>query len=319
MVRLPAHDTQDPVENAVIRRLADNWHRRATVKRSEPSLDDLFERDRPDYPEGLIPFRAHPTYLQMDDDAKAKLQAWAWIAFNKHIMDTEQYVVNPTFSLLINDTYDTGLDESMATAVTQAMVDEEYHTLMHLNAISVTRRQRGWRMPQSELPMGHKARSHLRRAEEAETRWQRDLSALAFTTVAEITINSFLDLIADNKEIQVINSVTADLHNRDEYCHSPIVEQIAKAVYMRLNPERRRYFLESLAEGLEAFAANDFTTWRRIVDMLQIEGGQEMIKDVEHNPAAKRLLRNCRGLYQFCADLEVLPDFPFDWSTVSID
>jgi hypothetical protein len=319
MVRLPAHNPQDPVENAVIKRLADNWHRRATVKRPEPNMDDLFERDRPDYPEGLVPLREHPTYQQIEDDTKAKLLGWAWIAFNKHIMDTEQYVVNPTFSLLIQDTYDTGLGESMVTAITQAKVDEEYHTLMHLNAITVTQRQRGWRMPPSELPMGHKARGHLRRANEAANRWQRDLSALAFTTVAEISINSYLDLVAADKEIQVINSTTAELHNRDEYCHSSIADQIAKAVYGRLSPEQRGYFLESLAEGLEAFAANDFATWHRIVDMLQIEGGREMVQDVEHDTSSKRLLQNFSGLHTFCADLEILDDVPFDWSTVAIE
>jgi hypothetical protein len=36
----------DPVENAVINRLAGNWHRRAAVKRQEPDLDDVFEQGR---------------------------------------------------------------------------------------------------------------------------------------------------------------------------------------------------------------------------------------------------------------------------------
>lgn len=315
---LSAVDPENPVENAVIRRLADNWHRRATVKRSEPDLDDLFEPDRPDYPEGLLPFRDHSTYQALDEETRAKLLAWAWIAFNKHISDTERYVVNPTFTLLTTGTYDTGLDESMDTAITQAMVDEQYHILIHLNAITVTRRQRGWPMPERDLPMGVKARRHLARVAAGTTDWERDLGKLAFTTVAEISINSYLDLIADDKEIQPINSVTADLHNRDEYCHSSIADQVAKAVYTKLDDERKSYFRQSLADGLEAFSATDFLTWHRIVELLGIEGGAEMVRETEHDRSAKRLLQNFSGLHGFCADLDIVDDVPFDWSTVSV-
>jgi hypothetical protein len=244
--------------------------------------------------------------------------AWAWVAFNKHISDTERYVVNPTFTLLTTDTYDTGLDESMVTAVTQAMVDEQYHILIHLNAITVTRRQRGWPMPESALPMGIKARRHRARVAAGTTGWERDLSRLAFCTVAEISINSYLDMIADDTEIQPINSVTADLHNRDEYCHSSIADQIAKAVYARLDDEKRRYFRESLAEGLEAFSATDFLTWERIVDILEIEGGAAMVHDTAHDRSAKRLLQNFSGLHRFCVDLDIVDDVPFDWSTVAV-
>jgi hypothetical protein len=110
-------------------------------------------------------------------------------------MDIEQRVVNPGFALLADDTFDTNLDESMTIAVTQAMVDEQYHTLTHLNASAVMRRKRGWRMPESALPIGYKARQYEQRAAAATTFDERALSALAFTTVAELSINAYLDLI----------------------------------------------------------------------------------------------------------------------------
>ncbi len=314
---LPEHDLEDPVENAVIARLAGNWHRRAVVKRSEPDLDDLFERDRPDYPEGLLPFRDHPTYRELDQVTKARLQAWGWVAFNKNIMDIEQHVVNPGFQLLAEDAFDTGFDESMTIAVTQAMVDEQYHTLMHLNASAVTRRQRGWRMPESALPVGYKARRYQHRVATAENFQQRGLSALAYTTVAEISINAYLDLIADNDEIQPINRATAALHNRDEYCHSSIADEIARAVYARLNAAQREFFRGALAEGLEAFAANDYTTWHRIVELVGVRNGRQMLRDVADDPSRKRLLQDFGALHRLCSDMEIIDDLPFDWSTVS--
>ncbi|MCD7441134.1 diiron oxygenase [Streptomyces lincolnensis] len=313
---LPEHDPHDPVESAVIARLSGNWHRRAAVKRPEPDLDDLFEVQRPDYPERLLPFHDHPTYRALDDEAKAKLRAWGWVAFNKNVMDIEQQVVNPGFTLIATDAFDTGLGEPMAIAVTQAMVDEQYHTLMHLNASAVTRRRRGWRMPESALPLGHKARRYRQRMEKASQAGHREIDTLAYTTVAEISINAYLDLIADSDDIQPINRATAELHNRDEYCHSSIADEIAKSAYSRFGDEQRGLFLEALADGMEAFAANDFTTWHRIVELVGVPGGRQMVLDVEHDAARRRLLQDFGALHRLCADMEVLDRLPFDWSTV---
>lgn len=315
---LPEYDPRDPVESAVMARLAGNWHRRAAVKREEPDLDDLFDPGRPDYPEALLPFRDHPTYRQLDGAVQSEVLSWAWIAFNKNVMDIEQQVVNPGFALLAEDAFGTGLDETLATAVAQAMVDEQYHTLMHLNASAVTRRRRGLRMPDSALPLGHKARMHRRHLAAAEHRWQRELTTLAFTTVAEISINAYLDLIAEDTRIQPVNQVTAALHNRDEYCHSAIADEIAKAVYARLDAGRRKYFLQALCDGMEGFAANDFAVWRRIVETVGIEGGSRMIDEVEHDASRKRLLQDFGALHGLCADMGVLGEIPFDWSAVSI-
>lgn len=234
---LPEHDPHNAVENAVLSRLAGNWHRRATVKQEEPNLDDVFELDRPDFPEALLPFREHPTYLALDDGMRDRILAWGWISFNKNIMDIEQHVVNPGFALVTRDVFDTGIDsESMTLAVTQAMVDEQYHTLMHLNASAVTRRKRGWRMPETALPLAYKARRQAHRIATAGTDEERALVSLAFTTVAEISVNAHLDLVAENHEIQPVNRMTAVLHNRDEYCHASIADTLAQEAWRHFSP-----------------------------------------------------------------------------------
>jgi len=316
--RLPDHDPADPAENAVIARLAGNWSRRAAVKQPEPDLDDLFEPDRPDYPERILPFRDHPTYRGLDRETKNRLLAWAWIAFNKNVMDIERVVVNPGFALLAADVFDMGLGESMALAVTEAMVDEQYHVLMHLNASAVTRRRRGWRMPDSALPVACKARRHQFRTETADHDWQRELCMLAFTTVAEVSVNAYLDLIANDAEVQPVNRATAVIHNRDEYCHSSIAGEIAKAAYPRLGAEQQDFFREALADGMQAFAANDFTTWHRIIELTGVAGGQQMLEQVQHDPAGQRLLQDFSGLHRLSAEMGLVEALPFDWSTVSV-
>lgn len=306
------------VENAVIDRLAENWARRAAVKRAEPDLDSLFDPERPDYPERLLPFRAHPSYAALDAAKKSALLAWAWIAFNKNVMDIEQRVVNPGFTLLANGTFETGLGESSVAALVQAMVDEQYHTLLHFRANAVTRRHRGYDMPESALPLAHKARLHESKLQAAPENWQRQLVSLAFTTVAEVSINAYLNLIADDEDVQPINRAVATLHNRDEYCHSSVVAEIAKAIYPRLDEKRRQYLLTALVDGLEAFSANDYTTWHSVIDRVDVPGGHAMLDDVEADAARKRLLQDFSGLYRLFNEMGALQRIEFDWSTVSI-
>ncbi|MFZ5889627.1 MAG: AurF N-oxygenase family protein [Myxococcota bacterium] len=305
-------------ENAVLRRLSDNWPRRAAVKRSEPDLDDLFEPTRPDYPERLLPFRSHPRYATFSQSTRDRLLSWAWIAFNKNVMDIEQHVVNPGFALLANGVFETGLGEPAVAALVQAMVDEQYHTLLHFKANRVTRHQRRASMPESALPLAHKARLHRERLGAASEPWQRDLVSLAFTTVAEVSINAYLNLIADDEDIQPINRAVATLHNRDEYCHSSIVVEIAKAAFQRLPPEQRRFFLTALVDGLEAFSVNDYTTWYRILELVEIPDGRKILDEVQTDPSRKRLLQDFSGLHRLFQEMGVLDQITFDWSTVSI-
>ncbi len=239
---LPSFDPQDVCESAIISRLAGNWRRRATVKRDEPDLDALFDPNRPDYPERIVPFRDHPTWHRLPDELRSRLLSWAWIAYNRHTVLAEQRVANPAFALVMEGEFPGLGGQDMEIALAQAMVDEQYHSLMHISASALTRRKRGYHFADHVLPESHTARTHqLQRAQCAE-RWQRSLTTLAFATVSEISINAYLDLLADDPQIQVVNSTTAKLHNRDEYCHASISDEMAKLVYDVLDPREAPLF-----------------------------------------------------------------------------
>ncbi|WNV84938.1 diiron oxygenase [Umezawaea sp. Da 62-37] len=311
---VPSFDPNDVVESAVIRRLVGNWHRRATVKRDEPDLDELFEPERADYPEKILPFHDHPTYLALDPAKRSELLSWAWIAYNRHTVMAEQKVANPAFALVMEGEYPGLSGEALNLSLAQAMVDEQYHTLMHLNASAVTRRRRGHAMPDDALPLSYTARVHQELRDKAAERWQQSLTTLAFATVSEISINAYLDLLADDTEIQPINSTTATLHNRDEYCHASISHVLAQTVYDKLDATQRRFFLDMLMEGLDAFVTNDYSTWRRIVDLSGIAGGREMLMDCQAESGRKRLVRDYTGLRKLVDELGVADQVDFDWS-----
>jgi hypothetical protein len=310
---LPSFDPADRAESAIITRLAGNWQRRATVKRDEPDIDALFDLDRPDYPERIIPFRNHPTWQALPDEQRSRLLSWAWVAYNRHTVLAEQRVANPAFALVMEGEFPGLGGQDMELALAQAMVDEQYHTLMHINASALTRRKRKNVFADGSLPESHTARTHQRLRDQSTVRWQRSLTSLAFATVSEISINAYLDLLADDPDIQTVNSTTARLHNRDEYSHASISDEMAKLAYGALDPNRRRFFLDKLVAGLEAFVATDYTTWEAILRIENVPGWEKMVADVRDDRSGSRLVRDYSGLHSLMSDLGVLNDVDFDW------
>jgi alpha-N-dichloroacetyl-p-aminophenylserinol N-oxygenase len=136
---------------------------------------------------------------------------------------------------------------------------------------------------------------------------------LAFATVSEISINAYLDLLADDPEIQVVNSTTARLHNRDEYCHASISDEMAKLVYDVLDPGMRRFFRTMLVAGLNAFVATDYATWTAILHTENVPGADRMIAEVQADRAGSRLVRDYSGLHSLMSDMDVLDEVDFDW------
>ncbi|QCQ91123.1 AurF N-oxygenase family protein [Rhodococcus sp. SGAir0479] len=310
---LPSFDPGDPVESAVIRSLAGTWPRRATVKRREPDLDDLFDAARADYPAGLIPFRDDDRFTRLDEPVRARVHAWAWIAYNKNVMDVEQYVVNPGFRLLSQDAFGTGLGDTLTVSTLQAMVDEQYHTLMHLNASALTRRRRGWHMPEARLPYGPTVRHHHAAVAAADTPRESALLSLAYTTVAETSISSYLGLMTDDLELQPVNRATVVLHRRDEYCHSSIAGELLKIVYERLSRDDRHVLLSGLAAGLRAFEANDYATWNAIMAAENVRDGAALVSDAAHDAERRKLVQDCSAIHRLCADLDVVGEVPYEW------
>jgi alpha-N-dichloroacetyl-p-aminophenylserinol N-oxygenase len=314
---IPAFDPTDHAESAVIRRLSRNWQRRATVKREEPRLEDLFEDARPDYPERIVPFTGHPVWEGLPPAVRQRLLSWAWLAYNRHTVLAEQRVANPAFALIIEGEFPSLGGPALETALAQAMVDEQYHTLMHLNASLITRERRQITLPDSILPQPHITAVHEQLRDDAPERWQKKLTTLAFCTVSELSISAYLHLLSDDKDIQVINSTTVKLHNRDEVCHSSISGELAKIVYDYLTPGQRRFFVNTMITALRAFVANDYTTWQRILELEGVRDATRMIKEVQEDGSRLNLVRDFGGLHKLLTEMDLVDQVEFDWGAAA--
>ena len=108
------------------------------------------------------------------------------------------------------------------------------------------------------------------------------------------------------------------MHNRDEYCHAALTAEVARTAFHRLDPARRAYFVAELADGLSAFAANDYGTWHRIMELEDVPDGRRMLHEVEHDAGRARLLQDFSGLHELCTALGITEETGFDWSTVAV-
>lgn len=305
------------VDNPVIHRLAANWKRRATVKRDDPGLLDLFDPTLPDYPEEIVPFADHPTYKGLDPDRRSAILTWAMIALNRNTEYSETHVVNPAFGLVLKGEFPGLWGEALEISLLQAMVDEQYHILMHRMASGMTRARRGEQYEEKQLPLPYVSVTHRRLTDEASERWQRSLLTLAFSTTTELSIGAYLELVANAEGVQPMNVALSRLHRHDEVCHGSISGELLKVLYPQLACEQQRFLLDALCRALEAYSANDYRAWEAIMRLVGVEGGAEMLADCR---AAGRtaLLRDYSGLHQVLTELEVIDEVEFDWSSVKV-
>ncbi|MFF0813651.1 diiron oxygenase [Rhodococcus sp. NPDC003318] len=305
-VRLPEHDPTDPVESAVIRGLVRSWPRRATVRRNEaaldgPTMDDLFDPDHADYPEQLLPFAGHPGFEGLDATVRARILAWAWIAYNKNVVDIEQDVVTPGFGVLFRDGLGAGLSDTSRAAAVQAMVDEEYHTLMHLNASALTRRRRGWPLPDAALPDGVTVRRHREAVAAADGPRAAALTTVAYATVAETSIPDYLALIANDESIQPVNRATVVLHRRDECAHASVAGELIVLVHDTLDARDRRVLESAMRDGADAFTATDTAVWSAILRAENVPDADAILREVTADPTRRRFLQDCSAVERLFA------------------
>lgn len=88
----------------------------------------------------------------MPDALRSRLLSWAWIAYNRHTVLAEQRVANPAFALVMDGEFPGLGGQDMDIALAQAMVDEQYHTLMHINASALPDVNGGTRSPTARYP-----------------------------------------------------------------------------------------------------------------------------------------------------------------------
>lgn len=301
------------VNTALIAQLNKAWPRRATVcDMAKFQVEGEFDASRPDYPVALVPFFAHDGIQRLDDPLKQQILSWGWIGYNRRTVAAEDHVVNPALNYLASEILP-GDDWIFTESIRQTLIDEHYHTLMHLNAIQRTRRLRQIETDM-DLPMSITYRELDKLRQQVVEPWQKQLAAVAFATVAEISVNAFLDILADDTTIQPQNSSVAKLHNRDEYAHSKTLCEISKVVFHRLTAPQKAFFIATLPVALRAFVAQDFSMWEAILRQLNVPNAARIIHDCQQPGKDSALTRDYSGLQRLADELGIIDQLDFEFS-----
>ncbi|KJH73787.1 MULTISPECIES: diiron oxygenase [unclassified Pseudomonas] len=300
------------VDHQLIVRLNQAWTKRATVCAPDKwQAGEAFDPARPDYPECMVPFFQHPKFQALSDELKSSVLTWGWIGYNLRTVTAEEHVVNPALSVIANQ-YLGQHDWHFREAMQQTLIDEHYHTLMHLRAIERTRVDRA--LDQTlDLPPSVTYLRLLALREALPEQWQRDLASITFAVVAEISVNAYLDLLADDQSIQPQNRRVAELHNRDEYAHSKVLAEVAKVMYGNMQPPQREFFARTLSVALSAFVAQDYSMWEAILTQLGVEDAALIIADTRESNRNATIMRDYSGLQRLAEDLGITGQIDFDF------
>jgi hypothetical protein len=259
----------------------------------------------------MVPFFHHPKFQALSDELKSTVVTWGWIGYNLRTVTAEEHVVNPALSVIANQ-YLGKDDWHFREAMQQTLIDEHYHTLMHLRAIERTKEERALDQDLDLPPSVTYLRLQALR-EELPEQWQRDLAAITFAVVAEISVNAYLDLLADDQSIQPQNRRVAELHNRDEYAHSKVLAEVAKVMYANMQPPQREFFARNLSVALSAFIAQDYTMWEAILTQLGVADAALIIADTRESNKNATIMRDYSGLHRLAQDLGITDTIDFDF------
>jgi len=300
-----------------LRRIAAAWPRRATIRTDldKVASPESYDPELLDYPEHLLPFAEHPDYAEQPDDRRALANTLAWIAYNMRVIAAEEHVANPTFVKLAHGHFP-GVDRyEVKEVVQQSHVDEVWHTYMHMVAMQRTREARGITAePDIVQPVTNRRLFAL--ADQCSESWERDLLFLLWTTVGEVSINAFLDLLAQDRSIQPMHALIARLHARDEAAHGPVLAALMKEIFPRLERRQQDFLVRWFPEAITAFGAEDYALWPQVLGLAKIPNAQDISEDARRS-GKDLMLTDFSTIHRLLRELEIEDRVDFDFAALT--
>ncbi|WP_020663031.1 diiron oxygenase [Amycolatopsis benzoatilytica] len=310
----PIETQETHVGPSLLRRLAAAWPKRATIRTDMGGVLNPGDYDPGllDYPLHLMPFAEHPRFVAASEEQRLRVNTLAWIAYNERVIAAEEYVANPTFEKLGHGVFP-GVDRfEVKEAVQQSHIDEVWHTYMHMMAMQRTREAR-----QVEAEHGFAQPVTNRRlyalADTMSEQWQQDLLYLMWTAVGEISINAFLDLLAGDKSIQPMHALVARLHARDEAAHGPVLAELMKEIYPKLDRKQQDFFVRHLPEAITAFGAEDYQLWPQVLRVAGIAKVDEIIADSRSQEDGEVMMNDFGTVRRLLRELDIEDKVEYDF------
>jgi len=261
----------------VLKRLSQNWENRAKVRNHKLSGEDLFDLEKKDFLTDLLPFKDHPKFIEASEKEKDRILTCGWLAYNEKTIELENFVLTPTCLDIYNNVFP-GVDNDVCKeVVSETLIDESYHTFLTSHSSQITKRHRkmeNFRVPKSSLVFNIQ-RLQSRYPE----RWQKSTILLATAIVTEIFVGGYLSAIANAKDIQPLNIITARAHLRDELAHSCIFRGLTNLIYSAMSKVEKEFFSYVLPYPVCWLVENDLDLWNKLLYQINFKERDKLIKE----------------------------------------
>lgn len=252
----------------MLKKIADNWGRRAQVRKETSDDSKFFNLDKPDFPTKLLPFANHPDFYKLTEKQVSALLSYGWLAYCEKTLDIENRIVTPICVDIVENKF-IGLNDDVSKRLAaETMVDESYHVLLTINACTVTKSFRDISINFPPCILLKRLNNFL---EQCTEEWQKDIIKFVTCCVSEIFISDYLLLLSSASEIQPLHRQVVDAHRKDELAHRRVFLEIAKLMYRNLSKSQQRYFSSVLVKPVQWFSETDFDTWYVIFENLNLE------------------------------------------------
>lgn len=284
--------------------LADSWSSRVAVRNSDIDLARYYDSQVPDFPSELVPFAEDKRYSELPLEVRNRILAAAWISYNEKTIAVENLIVAPACDLLLKGAFPQADSPFFKRLVAQTGVDEQFHILMSLEASIVARNVH--HLESLRIPKATVVDELEKTLARASTEREKEIIRLAFATVAEVTINAYLNLLANDFDIQPLNRETTNLHRKDESSHNKIFKELNRCIYDGFEDGEKYAYLKYLAVGLKSFVKVDFTSWREILRYMHVQKADDIIATCVR--ISKPAVRDYSGLLSLLKVLQVSPE-----------
>ena len=290
----------------LLKNLVSAWSKRAAVRHVDMVQVEMDGgSDLPDYPLEMLPFHDHPLFASRSLQERNAVLTLAWLAYNVRVIHIEEQVTNPAIAMILQGNLPGGATRDARQALQQTQIDEQFHLFLHEIAIHKTMALRNI----ATLPVFPESVIYhelVKLQEDNPEPWQRDLLTLIWAAVSEMTINAYLELLADDQTIQPRHAYICKIHNRDEYSHNKIFVEISKSVFSGLNEQQQDFFLEKFPMALDFFAGQDFSVWHSILKQAGIPSADQIIADTIARSSTRKLISDISAARGLIADLAAM-------------
>ena len=286
----------------IINGLTNLWNNRAKVLEGDPSVELTFEPEKEDFKEELLPFCQHQAWLNASDILRQKVMSYGWIIYNEKTIQIESKLIAPVCDLLIDGEYPGSAKDEIQHAISQALVDEAFHTLMAVKGINIVYRERD--LLRIKLPKFELQHCLERMLLDCNSDSDRKLVRLAMACASETLITDYLGALSQEPQLQPLCYKTVEAHAADEWGHASVFSYTMAEIFPHFSDREKSLYLSVLPKAIQAFSNDELAVWNVVLQAIEFPDYEMMLSDC-HRDSHKETTTDVQGVAKLLNSLGI--------------